>query len=84
MATETPAPAATEKKKRASFTRTAKPIYAVVQQMNDDGSLSPVDTSKFVFKFERDTEKLLDLVVETGCKPVKLEIPTAAKPAAKA
>lgn len=78
-ATEAPA-----KKKRASFTRTAKPIYAIVQRVLDDGSLEAVDPSGFKFTFERDTDKLLAIVSETGAKPLKIELPTAAKPAAKA
>lgn len=69
----------TEKKKRASFTRTVRPIYMLVAEKQADGSLVPFDVSNLEIVFERDTDRVLELVSEGNYKPVKVELPAPAK-----
>lgn len=73
------------KRKRAAFTRTPKPIYMLVAVRNEDGSLSAFDVNahNLEFKFERDTDKVLEIVSESNgaFKPIKVSIPVAEKKA---
>jgi len=75
----------TPAKKRASFTRTEKPIYAVIAYTNDDGEKVKLNKSRLSITLERDAGKILELAENSDGTAifVKLDMPKAApKPAA--
>jgi hypothetical protein len=73
------------KKKRAAFTRTEKPIFALVTYTNEQGAAVKLDKSRLVITVERDMEKIV-AAMEDGvgvATLMKLNMPKAAtKPAA--
>lgn len=79
------ADAKTPDKKRASFTRTEKPIYAVITYTNSDGEKVKLNKASLEITLERDAGKILDLAENSDGTAifVKLDMPkAAAKPAA--
>jgi hypothetical protein len=81
--------AAPAKKKRAAFTRTAKPIFAIVSYTDENGNDVKLDKSRLNIVLERDSGKIVELLTGDGVgsatvKPVQLpEGPKRAEAATK-
>jgi hypothetical protein len=81
-ATTTEAPA---KRKRAPFTRTVKPVYAVVRYKNEDGTYAKLSKANLEITVEKDMDKIVEMVQEGDGNFVLAKIDLApAKPAAPA
>jgi len=77
----TPAPAPA-KRKRAAFTRTEKPIFAIVTVRDTDGNVIPVKKEQLSIVLEKDSAKIVDLVTsgEVGSAAVlRVTVPQAPK-----
>ena len=54
--------AAPAKKKRAAFTRTAKPVFALVSYTDGEGNQVALNAANLTIKLERDAAAILDAV----------------------
>lgn len=79
---KTAAPA--EKKKRKSFTRTAKPLFGVLRISDGNGGYLSFTKEQVELTIERDSGKLLEKFAEGNVSGVlvKIALPTADKPTA--
>lgn len=86
MATETAsADPAKVVKKRKSFTRTVKPIFAIIKYKDENGNEVKLNRDNLDIKFERDASALVTILTGDGmgnATVVKVELPAPAKPAA--
>ena len=84
MADANPTPAlgktaAGSPRKRAAFTRTERPVFAVISYQDEDGNPVKLSKSRLVVKVEKDMEKLVALLEDTDGYSVvaKLDMPKA-------
>lgn len=86
MADKNTATTEAPKRKRAAFTRTEKPFYAVVSATDANGTSIPLTREGLNIRLTKDTDELVSLMTEglaAGSVLVKVEAPKApAKPAA--
>lgn len=88
MANETPKTEGAPKKKRAAFTRTVKPVYAILTY-TQDGDVTKLDPANLTIQIERDADKILAMALGgpiSASAVVKVDLPQPAtrKPAAEA
>jgi len=79
-ATET-TPAAPAKKKRASFTRTPKPVFAIIAYTDENGTAVKLNRDGLSITFEKDASNLVELLTGDGMSNatvVKVELPAPA------
>lgn len=76
---DTPAP----KRKRAAFTRTAKPLFGVLRIKDGNGGYLSFTSDDVELMVERDSAKLLEAAVGNGLNGtlIKITLPTATKAA---
>lgn len=74
------------KRKRAAFTRTPKPVFAIINYTDENGVATKLSRDGLSITFEKDSGKLVELLTGEGmgnATVVKVELPapTARKPA---
>jgi len=77
-----PAAAAPAKRKRATFTRTEKPIFAIVRAVDASGTLVPLTKEGLSITLEKDSAKIVDLVTAGdmgGAVVVRVTVPAGPK-----
>lgn len=74
------------KKKRAAFTRTPKPVYAIVSYTDEDGNPQRLVKANLKIELERDTAKVMDILEsgEGNATILRVTLPEAAKRATAA
>jgi hypothetical protein len=83
--TATTAEAPKAKKARKSFTRTVKPIFAIIKYKDEAGNEVKLNRDNLDIKFERDASALVTILTGDGmgnATVVKVELPAAAPKAA--
>lgn len=78
--------AAPAKRKRAAFTRTEKPVFAIVKATDQNGAPIALTKAGLSITLEKDAAKLVDLVTSSdmqGAVVIKVKLPPTAtrKPA---
>ena len=66
------------KKKRAAFTRTPKPVFAIIQYTDENGTAVKLNRDGLSIKFEKDAGNLVELLTGEGmgsATVVKVELP---------
>lgn len=74
------------KRKRAAFTRTPKPVFAIINYTDESGNPVKLNRDALSITFEKDSSKLVELLTGEGMGnatvvKVDLPAPTARKPA---
>lgn len=66
------------KRKRAAFTRTPKPVFAIITYTDENGSPVKLNRDTLSIKFEKDASELVTLLTGEGmgnATVVKVELP---------